>query len=456
MEPGSEPVKQVDGQTLGLGAQAPEWPVAQWWHRYHDAQLDALVDESLANSPSMTAAQARLSQANAAVGRARAPLLPRVDADYALTRERISDNYIYPAPLGGSVQSDTRLGLDFSYELDFWGKNSAHLKAALSQQQAAETDKQAARIMLASAVVQSYLTLQDAFAQREVLNRIIAQRQEALSITQQRFSAGLDTQVEVKQADSSLAAGKVELTQIETTLAQLRNQIAALVGAGPERGQRLAAASMTAPSGGVPSTVPLELLGHRADVTAARWRAQAAQSEIDVAKAQFYPNVNLSAFVGFQALGTGNLLEAASRAGSIGPAVSLPIFHGGELNANLAGRRADADLAVSDYNQTVLTAARQVADAIDAIRLLGRETVEQHQARESIDAAYDLALNRYRAGLGNYLTVLIAQNSVLVQARLDTDLRFRAYTLDAELANALGGGYAADAAAPDTNTNTSH
>jgi NodT family efflux transporter outer membrane factor (OMF) lipoprotein len=461
MDKGSAPVAEMSARQLGLADPAPSWPTTQWWERYGDPQLNALVQEALANSPTMTSAQARLAQANAAVRGARAPLLPRVDADYSLTRERISENYIYPAPLGGSTQSDTRLGLDFSYELDFWGKNRAALQSALSRQQAAEADKQAARTVLTSAMVQSYLSLQNAFAQRDVLKRIIAQRDETLAITRQRFTAGLDTQVEVKQAESQLSSARVELTQIETTLAQLRNQVAALAGAGPQRGQRLQPATLVAPAGGVPATVPLDLLGHRADVTAARWRAEAARHSIDVAKAQFYPNVNLTAFVGFQALGTGNLLEAASRTASIGPAVSLPIFHGGELNANLAGRRADTDLAVSDYNQTVLDAVRQVADALDAIRLIDRETTEQRQARESIDTAYELAVNRYRAGLGNYLTVLIAQNSVLTQARLETDLRFRAYKLDADLANALGGGYApqpadAVAAGATSDSNTPH
>ncbi|ARP86147.1 efflux transporter outer membrane subunit [Bordetella genomosp. 9] len=461
MDKGPDAVPELSGQKLGLSDQAPAWPTTQWWERYGDPQLNALVQEALANNPSMTSAQARLAQANAAVRGARAPLFPRVDANYSLTRERMSENYIYPEPLAGSVQSDTRLGLDFSYELDFWGKNRAALQSALSREQAAEADRQAARTMLSSAMVQSYLSLQNAFAQREVLKRIIAQREETLSITRQRFGAGLDTQVEVKQAESQLSQAKVELTQIETTLAQLRNQVAALAGAGPQRGQSLQPVTLTVPAGGIPAAVPLELLGHRADVAAARWRAEAARRTIDVAKAQFYPNVNLTAFIGFQALGTNNLLEAASRTASIGPAISLPIFHGGELNANLAGRRADADLAVSDYNQTVLDAVRQVADALDALRLIGRETAEQRQARESIDAAYELAVNRYKAGLGNYLTVLIAQNDVLAQARRETDLRYRAYKLDADLANALGGGYVAPSddatvAQAPANANTTH
>lgn len=452
MESGSEPVTALDEAKLGLTNQDTAWPATQWWQRYGDPQLNALMDEALANSPSMSAAQARLAKANAAVGIARAPLLPRVDANYSLTREHLSKDYIYPAPLGGSVVSDNRLALDFSYELDFWGKNRSRLQSAVSQQAAAAADAQAARNLLAGATVRAYLNLQNAFAQRDVLNRVLAQRADVLSLTQGRYQAGLDTQVEVKQAESSLAAGKVELTQTDTTLAQLRNQVAALAGAGPQRGQSLQPVALTAPAGGVPASVPLDLLGHRPDVTAAKWRAEAARHAIDSAKAEFYPNVNLAAFVGFQAMGTGNLLGADARMAGFGPAVTLPIFHGGELNANLAGRRADADLAVSDYNQTVLDAVHQVADALDGLRLLDQEKAQQRQARDAIDAAYDLAVKRYKAGMGNYITVLIAQTSVLTQARLDTDLRIRAYQLDASLANALGGGYAPTAeSAPATN-----
>lgn len=172
-----------------------------------------------------------------------------MDANYTLTREHLPKNYIYPPPTGGSVVSDNRLALDFSYELDFWGKNRARLQAAVSQRDAADADAQAARNLLARAIVRSYLNLQNAFAQREVLQRVLSQRAEVVDLTRGRKAAGLDTEVEVKQAESSLAAGRVELTRNETTIAQLRNQVAALAGAGPVRGQALAPVALTAPGG---------------------------------------------------------------------------------------------------------------------------------------------------------------------------------------------------------------
>ncbi|CAJ49799.1 efflux transporter outer membrane subunit [Bordetella avium] len=456
MEPAPKPVATLTPAQLGLNDAQTAWPATQWWQGYGDPQLNRLVDLALANSPSLTAAQARLAQANAAVAGARAPLMPRVDANYSLSREHLSGNYIYPAPLGGSVASNNRLALDFSYELDFWGKNRSRLKAAVSQRDAAQADTQAARNLLARSVARAYLNLQNAFAQQAVIQRIIAQREQVQKLTQSRKQAGLDTEVEVKQAESATAAARVDLTQVETTLAQLRNQLAALTASSPAQMQALTPVRLSSASGVLPKSLPLELLGHRPDVVAARWRAEAARQQIESAKAEFYPNVNIVAFAGVQALGTNMLLDSFSRTAGIGPAISLPIFHGGELNANLAGRRADADLAVSDYNQTVLGAVQQVADAIDALRLIDREKTERKQAHEAIEAAYELALKRYRNGLGNYLSVLIAQDGVLAQARLQTDLQYRAYQLDADLAYALGGGYTASTAQTTDQPSNNH
>lgn len=417
------------------------WPSARWWHRYGDPQLNRLVEDALAGSPTIGAAQARLAQANAAVGNARAPLFPALSAHESLIRQRLSENYIYPAPLAGSVNTDQRLTLDLSYELDFWGKHRHGLEAAVARQQAGRTDVQAARVMLAYAVVQAYLNLQTAFARQQVLETIGQQRRDLLDLTRGRFDNGLDTQVEVRQAQSALAQAEVQVVQTRTRMAQLRNQIAALCGQGPSRAAALTAVSLQAPAGVTPSVLPLALLGRRPDVVAARWRTQAAAQDIDVAKSLFYPNVNLNAIIGLQAIGLHNLLEAGSRTAGAGPAISLPIFQGGALNANLDARRAAFDEATADYNDTLTTAVRQVADALDALRLLDAERDAQTQARTSIEAAYALALDRYKGGLGNYLTVLIAQNDVLAQAQRDTDLRMRAYQLDADLARALGGGY---------------
>jgi NodT family efflux transporter outer membrane factor (OMF) lipoprotein len=273
-----------------------------------------------------------------------------------------------------------------------------------------------------------------------VLEDAIKQRDAVFQLTQQRYTSGLDTQVEVKQAESALAEARTQLAQVDESISLRRNELAALAGAGPERGQSIQVAPLAKAVIALPSNVPLSLLGRRADVVAARWRAEAQFSRIDAAKAMFYPDVNLAAFIGVQALGLNKLLQSDSLQYGGGPAITLPIFGGGRLRANLRGREADADEAIATYNETVLHAVHEVADTLDSIRALERQRVEQRHAREAIEQAYELALKRYRAGLGNYLSVLTAQTAVLTQERQDTDLQARALTLDVSLAKALGGG----------------
>lgn len=427
---------------------AMQWPSQRWWERYGDAQLNGLLDAALAGSPDMAIAETRLRQAQAAADGAQAPLWPSLNANYQQTRQRYSANYIYPEPLGGSVGSDARLALDASYELDLWHKNRSALQAARSRAEAAQADAQWARNVLVLAIVQAYADLQNAHAQRDVLRRSLKRADEVLALTQARFQAGLDTQVEVRQAEAMRADTEVQSSQVEADIARLNNQLAALSGVSPAASRPLQAVVLRLPERLLPGQAPLEMLGRRPDIVAARWQAQAAGAEVDVAKKRFYPNVNLTAFAGLMTLSTGLLFDHASRMAGIGPAISLPLFEGGRLNAELDGARARRDEAVARYNQAVLTGVREVTDALDSLRLLAREAGHQHAARQATQSAYDLALQRYRAGLGNYLTVLTAQSGVLEQERRDTALAARAYRLDAALATALGGGYEG-AGAPD-------
>jgi len=446
------PLEPQSVQRLDLTETAVQWPDTHWWTRYGDAQLDRLVEDALRENPTLDVAQARLDQALAATGTARSALLPDVSANYSLSRQRRSENYTYPPPLAGSVGTDQRLALDFSYELDFWGKNRHALQAAVSRARAAEAEQQAARTLLAYSMVQAYLELQGAFAQQAVLQDVLAQRRQVVDLTQDRLKNGLDTQVETEQARSAAAQAEVQLTQTRTRIAQLRNRVAALAGQGPSRAAALGAVTLTRPAGQIPEQLPLALLGRRPDVVAARWRVQATDRDVDVARTLFYPNVNLTAFLGLQALGLHNLIEAGSKTAGVGPAITLPIFQGGALNANLDGRVAARNEAQADYNTRVLDAVHQVADALDALRMIDTERRAQTEARRAIDAAYRLALDRYKGGLGNYLTVLVAQDAVMTQAQRDTELHTRAYLLDADLARALGGGYDASLFEHETET----
>jgi len=421
---------------------AKAWPARDWWKLLNDSQLDALMDDALRGSPTLNIAAARTRKALAAADASATALSPRIDGSASSTRERFSENGLMPPPLGGSTHTVNQLQATLSWEIDFWGKNRAAYEAALGTARAAEVDAYAARLALSTNIAQAYVQLQRAYLLHDVAAATLAERERIYALTRDRNAAGLDSRLELKQAESALPATREELVQLDERMALARNQIAALMGAGPDRGQAIERPSGVAlASATLPTTVPAELIGRRPDVVAQRWRIEAAGRDIASAKAQFYPNVNLVAFVGLQSLGAANLLAAASGMAGAGPAITLPIFDAGRLRANLAGKDADYDIAVEQYNQTLADAMRDVVDQLASFRSVAAQRAQQEQALATTREAYDLALLRYREGLGNYLQVLSAEQPLLAQQSLDADLRARELELSINLVRALGGGY---------------
>ena len=420
------------------------WPRADWWKQFGDAQLDGLIDEALAGSPTLKVAEARTRKAVAAADSSRAALFPQVNADLQMMRERFSDQGLFPPPVAGTWSSLNQLQASLSWEIDLWGKNRAAYESALGEARAAEVDAYAARIVLSVAVAQTYVELQRAYLQLDVAEETLREREQIYALTRERNAAGIDSRLELKQAETALPAARERIVELREATELARHQLAALLGEGPDRGLAVARPDIGsfAPRP-LPSTLPAELLGRRPDIVAQRWRVEAARKDIDVAKAEFYPNFDLLAFIGFQSIGTAGFLSAASRMMGIGPAVSLPIFEGGRLRANLAGRDADYDIAVERYNQTLADAMRDVVDQVSSARSVEEQRVEERLALATAQEAYDLALLRYREGLGNYLQVLSAENPLLEQRSLDAELRARELELSIALVRALGGGYEA-------------
>ena len=347
MDRAPAPLGTIDVDNLGAKASATDWPREDWWRRYGDAQLDALVAEGLASSPSLAAAQSRIARAAAAAGVARSALFPQLGSAGDITHQRYSENSVFPPPFAGSWDTDSRLTLDFAYEIDFWNKNGAALQSALSQTQAVAADAQATRVLLTTNVARAYFNLQRLFAQREVSRAAIAQREEVVRITSQRFSAGLDTKVEVRQADAALATVRTELAQYDDAVAIARHQIAALLGAGPERGAAIVAiGTARVPGTELPAVVPLDIISRRPEIVASRWRIEAAGQDIELAKAMFYPNVNLIAFahhLGNDPAGQVFALIAIVLA-AVEASVALAIFF---ALFRVMGRRASIDEASS-------------------------------------------------------------------------------------------------------------
>ncbi len=425
---------------LGAGASTPV-VVADWWKNFGDAALNDIVDRALVGNPSIKVAQARLERARAAVDVNKSADGLHVNAEADATRQRFSANSIYPPPLGGSIRTLANAQIGASYEFDFFGRNRAAIEAAVGMQRAAQADVQAARIMLASNVVRIYVQLGRLFAQREVAERSLKQRDEILSLIRQRVSGGLDTNVELRQGEGALPESRQQIEQLDEQIALTRHALAALTAQAPSAYDTLVVPLRTVQVVPVPNALPADLLGRRADISAARWRIEAATSDVKSAKASFYPNINLTAFVGLASIGLNNLVKASSEQYGIGPALTLPIFDGGRLRANLRGRHADLDAAIESYNGAVIDAVHDAADQISSVRSIERQQAQQVSAQAASESAWDLATQRYRAGLGTYLTVLNAEAGVLNQRRLGADLKARALEVQIGLIRALGGGY---------------
>lgn len=447
--PAHAPLAATTAQEAGLSATpsaASATAPAQWWQALGDPGLNALVERALQGNPSLAVSRARLAQAIALSQVREAANGPQVGLGVDLTRQHYTAHGLIPAPVAGNSYSTGNVQASLSWSPDFFGQHAAELEAALGQARAAQADAAAAANAIATQVARSYVGLARLTGQQEVAERALAQRQEQLALTQQRVSAGLDSQVELTQSQSAVPDARTQIEALQEQITLARRQLAVLTGQAPEALNRLSPSLSALTPTEVPSTLGADLLGRRPDVVAARWRIEAATQGVTVARSEFYPNVNLSAFVGLNSLGLDRLFTAGSRQLGVTPALRLPLFDGGRLRAQLGSRQAELDAAIAQYNGLVLDAAREAGDAIASIQSLVRQQEQQDQAVASAEKAYRFAQERYRAGLGSYLVVLTTENQVLAQRRLGVDLRARQLDTRVALMKALGGGWQDDTA----------
>ncbi len=435
------PASYASAQTLS--GPARDWPTDAWWTAYGDAQLNSLMSEALAGSPSLALAEARVRKAEAIVTITHSQSSPNLKADLGVEEMKQSYNLGIPQPfVPKGYNWYGREALDFSWELDFWGKNRAAVAAAVSDVRAAQADAAEARLMLSTNVAVAYADLSRLYAERDVAERAQAAQAETAKLVGDRVKNGLDTLGEQRQAEAQPLQAKADLDAIDEQIALTRNRLAALLGAGPDRGLAIAQPRIAVLKPlGVPNELAANLVGRRPDVAAARWRAEAATSHIREARAAFYPDVNLTAFLGVQALHLSKLTASGSDVGSAGPALSLPIFEGGRLRAGLKGAEADRDAAVASYDAAVAEAFHQVADVVASNRALQVQLADSRAALAASEDAYRIAKLRYQGGLSTYPAVLLVEQDLLRRRRAVADLDARALALDVELIRALGGGY---------------
>ncbi len=428
---------------LSIAAAGADWPAAEWWSAYGDPQLDRLISEALTGAPNLAEAQARLRRAGAGTAAARAAGLPSLSASGAVAEAKQSYYQGFPPQfVTKGYQSTGSVSLNFNWELDFWGQNRAAVAAATSDARAAAAELAEARLMLSTSVAAAYADLARLYAERDVAARTIDSQNQTSAQVTDRVNNGLAALAEQREAEAEPLQSQAELTSIDEQIALVQDEIAALVGQGPDRGLRLERPAASVPKAfGLPANLPAELIGRRPDIVAARWRAEASASRIKRDKAAFYPNVNLAGLIGVAALPLHNLTSNGSEVGSIGPALTLPLFEGGLLRANLEASEAARDEAVASYDAAVVEALRQVADVATSFRSLSVELSQSSAALAASEDAYRMAGIRYRTGLSTYSALLQVEQGVLLRRRAVADLQARAFALDIALVRALGGGF---------------
>ncbi|MFI8483143.1 efflux transporter outer membrane subunit [Pseudomonas sp. NPDC078700] len=423
---------------------AVAWPKPDWWKSLGDAQLNGLIDEALKDSPDLQLAQARAHQASAAAYAVDASRMPEINAQAGVERARLARDQD-PLGEGGRYSTLRTAAIDFNYNFDLWGGQRAAWEAALGQARAAEVDQKAAQLTVAADVARAYNNLGAAHAVHDLAVEDLKRTSQMVSLSKRRMDAGIDSIYQYQQSESLAASSKEQLLASEKDLQSAKIALAVVLGKGPDRGQQIARpATLQASAVALPSQLPAELLGRRPDIVAARWRVEAASKNIDASKTRFYPNLNLSASGGVQSLLGDAMFGNASRFFSIAPTVSLPLFDGGRLRADLDARDADYDLAVAQYNKSLVQALGQVSDTINQLRAIGQQIREQTRAAEIAQSSYDTVADRFGSGIGNYLDVLSIEQQLLGAQRQLANLNAEQINLSILLMEALGGGFQPD------------
>jgi NodT family efflux transporter outer membrane factor (OMF) lipoprotein len=439
--PTTQSEKPLAATSLGLASETVPPISDQWWLDLGDPQLDRLVGEALAGSPTLAAALARVRAAQAQVSGARSQLYPQVNLDGNEIRQRLSANYIYPPPLAGNGNWIGTVQANLTWSLDFFGKQQAQIERARSAAQAAALDATAARLVLAGSVTQAYIAYARAGDLVAVAEQTVAQQQDILKLTTDRVTSGLETEAAQQQSRALAAFARQDLVQARAVRDLAVHQIALLVGRGADA-YALDKPHLSATALSLPEILPADLLARRPDIAAAQARIETAAKGREVARLAFYPDINLLGLVGVAAIsGVGPLLASNAVQYGVGAAIHLPIFDAGKLRAGLAGATADLDAAIADYNEAVVRSVREAADAITSLQSAQGRLAEQSTAMSAAQSSFDLARERYRSGLIPQLNVLSAEDLVIRAQSQSATLNADLLSARVTLIMALGGGF---------------
>jgi NodT family efflux transporter outer membrane factor (OMF) lipoprotein len=411
---------------------------SNWWEVFGDSGLNALVERVAGANQTLRQALANYNRADALARQARAGFFPTVSAGASTSRGS-------SVPGGGGVTTN-QASLSAGWEPDLWGRVRRSVESEDASVAASRADLESTRLSLQAQVVQNYFQLRIADAQRALLDEAVQAYTRSLELTRNRYTQGVVTRADVVQAQAQLAAAQAQWTEVDIARAQLEHAIATLVGVAPAalaiapQPERVQA--VTLPS--IPAVLPSQLLERRPDVAGAERRVAAANAQIGVARAAWFPVLDLSGSVGYRSARWSDLIGAPNRVWSLGAALAETIFDGGARSAAVDAANAAYDASVAAYRQTVLSAFQEVEDNLAVLRVLADEAGYQREAVRAAREALDLTTNQYKAGTVSYLNVINAQTTLLGNQQSELNLHSRQLVASAVLIRALGGGWRAD------------
>lgn len=424
-----------------------QWKVAEprtveagldWWKLFGDRRLDQLVDQANASNQTLQQAQAQYRQARSLVQQARSAFFPTVSANVGTGRQRTTTLGV------SSIGPYYTAALDASWEPDLWGLVRRQAEAASDSAQASAAQLAATRLLIQAEVAQDYIQLRITDVQIELYARTIAGYQESLKLSQSQFRAGIVTQADVSLATVTLTAAQAQATDLVLQRKQLEHALAVLVGR-PPSGFSIPSEPFTMTALVIPPGLPSTLLERRPDIASAERQAAAANANIGVARAAYFPQLLLNAALGSNSASLANWFTPPARVWSLGAALAQTLFDGGLRSARSDQALAAYDAAVANYKQTVLAALQDVEDNLASLAVLDREVVQQEQAVKAAQDAERVTLAQYRGGTATYLSVITAQTLALSNQRTAIQLRGRQLAASVGLIKAVGGGWHADA-----------
>jgi multidrug efflux system outer membrane protein len=440
------PALRDDVPLAGLVAdQRPGWPAADWWRTYGDPQLDTLMDMALHGAPDLAQAKTRVDSAQQDIRVAAAQAGLRVDGSAQVARQRMSEHGLIPAQfLGFTWYNQADIGVQVSYDFDWWGKKRFTLESAIDSARAAEAERSASSLAIQAMVADTYFGWLADTARVAIADRLIAARARALRIAELRVKQGVDVPDTAQQARGELSGARQQRVALQGSADIRRAALATLVGVAPAQLPTLLPRPLPTVGTGLPANVGSDLMARRPDIAASRWQVEAALRRTDAARAQFFPDISLSGMAGLSSIDMDKVFSADSRVFSLTPALHLPIFEGGALEANHGVSRAQLAAAVAQYNATVVSAARDVAtQALGAQQLAARRSQQAEQVAAA-DALLASARARAARGVRDDRESLASEAALVQQLDADTDLQGQALSTDVALIKALGGGYRAE------------